>query len=81
MVKKIRLIEEEDSAEELDQKEFQAKMLEYQQSIDWKLWEMLKIMQAWATREGIIKLNEAAPTEDDKEPEYDVKSIIVDEDE
>lgn len=77
MVKKIRLIEEEQSAEELDAKEFQAKILEYIQAIDWKLWEMLKIEQARAEREGLLE-----PAADEKKPAHtapkDFKPVVVD---
>jgi len=78
MVKKIRLIEDETTADDLDQSEYQAKMLEYQQAIDWKLWEMLKIAQAWATQEGLI-----APEADNvavRKTTSKVKPVIVDED-
>ena len=78
MVKKIRLIEEEQTAEELDAKEFQAKILEYMQAIDWKLWEMLKIELARAEREGLLEL-----AVEDKKPARaatkDFKPVIVDE--
>jgi hypothetical protein len=45
MVKKIRVVEEERTEEELSTEEFQAKMLEYMHTMDWKLWEMLKLMR------------------------------------
>jgi hypothetical protein len=48
MVKKIRVIEEEPSIDALDEQAYRKQMLEYQQAIDWKLWEMLKIMQGMA---------------------------------
>jgi hypothetical protein len=77
MVKKIRLIEDEKTADELDQAEYQAKMLEYQQAIDWKLWEMLKISQAWAVREGLIEPEVTDSKRAKSKPA--VKSVIVDE--
>lgn len=80
MVKKIRLIEEEQSSEELDAKEFQAKVLEFMQAMDWKLWEMLKIEQARAAREGLF---EPEPLVEAKRPARgkgaDFKPVIVDE--
>lgn len=79
MVKKIRLIEEEQNDEELDAKEFQAKALEYMQAIDWKLWEMLKIAQRWAEENGYSETPE--PQSNRKATKSDVKPIIVDEDE
>ena len=45
MVKKIRVIEEEPSIDAMDEQAYRKQMLGYQQAIDWKLWEMLKIMQ------------------------------------
>ena len=45
MVKKIRVIEEEPSIDAMDEQAYRKQMLEYQKAIDWKLWEMLKIMQ------------------------------------
>ena len=46
MAKKIRVVEEERTEEELSNEEFQAKMLEYMHTMDWKLWEILKLMRA-----------------------------------
>jgi hypothetical protein len=46
MVKKIRLVNEDPSMETLDEQSYRRQMLEHQQAIDWKLWEMLKIMQS-----------------------------------
>mgnify|MGYP001044623862 CR=1 FL=1 len=45
MVKKIRLIEDEVSDEELDRNDMQSQFMELAKSMDWKLWEMLQIMQ------------------------------------
>ena len=47
MTKKIRLIDEEDqatttSASSVDNE----KLMQFLEAIDWKLWEMLKIMKA-----------------------------------
>lgn len=46
MVKKIRIIEDDPTTDEISDDEFKAKILEYLHAIDWKLWEMLKIQQA-----------------------------------
>lgn len=53
MVKKIRVVEEERSEEELSTEEFQAKMLEYMHTMDWKLWEMLKLMNNHLGKENL----------------------------
>lgn len=79
MVKKIRLIEDETTVEELDSAEFRAKLLEYLQAIDWKLWEMLKIEQKRAERDGLIEPEITEPKRTKKKA--DVKPVIVDEDE
>lgn len=83
MVKKIRLVEDDTTADELDTQEYQAKMLEFQQAIDWKLWEILKISQAFAAREGLIEpeVTEPARTKKKVRGAADVSQIIVDEDE
>ena len=52
-------------------------MLAYQQAIDWKLWELLKIAQAFAEREG-LSLDDPSPSP--TKSTTNVKSIIVDED-
>jgi hypothetical protein len=75
MVKKIRIIEDDSPPEELSTTSYQDKMLAYQQAIDWKLWELLKIAQAFAEREG-LSLDAQSPTKSTT----NVKSIIVDED-
>ena len=78
MVKKIRLIEQESSDEELEIAEFQSKMLEYMRAMDWKLWEMLKIEQARAIREGLVPAEvEGAPLA--REPAKDFKPVVIDE--
>lgn len=79
MVKKIRLIEEEETTEELDAKEFQTKLLDYLQAIDWKLWEMLKIEQAREDRDGFGETEEVKPKPKRKRKPT-IKPIIVDED-
>ena len=72
MVKKIKLVEDEKSFEELDTQEFQRQMLEYMKAMDWKLWELLKIEQARA------EVNEVTNITNVSDPS--VKPIIVDED-
>jgi hypothetical protein len=79
MVKKIRLVEEQPSAEELSAQEFQEKTLEYMKSMDWKLWEMMKVVQKWAEREGLTETDDAVKATPRKKS--NVKPIIVDEDE
>ena len=81
MVKKIRLIEEDTSAEDLDTSEYQAKMLEFQQAIDWKLWELLKIAKAYAERDGLVEPEVTEPARTKASAKIDVKPVIVDEDE
>jgi hypothetical protein len=82
MVKKIRLIEEEPSMEVLDEQAYRRQMLEYQQAIDWKLWEMLKIMQGTATTEDVP--TDTTPSSETNTPQKvgnKGKAVIVDEDE
>lgn len=81
MVKKIKLIEEQPDIDELEEKDYQAKMLEYMQAIDWKLWEMLKLYQAWADREGITenKAVEVPAVSVKPRTKTNIKPIIVDE--
>ena len=45
MVKKIRLVEDEVSDEEMDLGDAQKQFLELAKSMDWKLWEMLQTIQ------------------------------------
>lgn len=45
MVKKIRLIEDEVSDDELDTQDMQKQWMELAKSMDWKLWELLQTMQ------------------------------------
>jgi len=45
MVKKIRLIEDEVSDEQMDANDTQKQFLELAKSMDWKLWELLQTMQ------------------------------------
>jgi hypothetical protein len=45
MVKKIRILDEIDDVTVLSEKEMQEKTYEFAKSMDWKLWEILQIMQ------------------------------------
>lgn len=45
MVKKIRILDEIDDVPVLSEKEMQEKTYEFAKSMDWKLWEILQIMQ------------------------------------
>lgn len=84
MVKKIRLVEDEITDDELDTQEFQTKMLEYQHAMDWKLWEIYGIILKWAAREGFIEPDpepkKEAPKRRKKKAKIKggIKSIIVD---
>lgn len=78
MVKKIRLIEEEASAEELDAIDFQNKVLGFLEAMDWKLWEMLKIEQAREERDGFGVVEEEA-AKPKRKRKSKIKPIIVDE--
>jgi hypothetical protein len=83
MVKKIKYIEQEKSQDELEEEDFRAKLLEYQKSMDWKLWEMHKIAQAWAAREGLIDQAKDVPESSDDTAEYqqiadEIEQIFVD---
>lgn len=80
MVKKIRVIEEEKTDEELDAQEFQARMLEYMQAMDWKLWEMLKVVQKFAEDNGYADPEETPVEVKTKKKSTKIKPVIVDED-
>lgn len=57
--------------EAMDEQAYRSQMLEYQKAIDWKLWEMLKIMQSMsAVDTAPIDIAESSPN---------VKPVIVDE--
>jgi len=89
MVKKIRLIDDNEQNQENTQTEFQTVLLETLKSMDWKLWEILKIEQARAQREGLVdvesndtdNLDEQSSLDDTNLLTTNIKSIIVDEDE
>jgi hypothetical protein len=45
MVKKIRVIDEPKTSEEISDVDFRANMIELAKSADWKLWELLQTIQ------------------------------------
>lgn len=84
MVKKIKKIDDQ-MAPESDETDnslsaFEEKMLEYFAAIDWKLWEMTKIMQKLAEREGLSEPSSNDSLEETERPINNYKSIIIDED-
>ena len=70
MVKKIRLVEDEVSDEELDTNDIQSQLLEIAKSMDWKLWEMLQTIQRVEKNLTIVDTDDA----DDSEEAEDEKS-------
>ena len=66
MVKKIRLVEDEVSDEELDTSDIQSQLLEIAKSMDWKLWEMLQTIQRVEKNLTIVDSEEAEDEEEDK---------------
>lgn len=78
MVKKIKVVEDSINPDELGEQEYKAKVLEYLQAMDWKLWEMLKIAQRWAEENGY---NETPEPQSTRKPDSEITPIIVDEDE
>jgi len=70
MVKKIRLVEDEVSDEELDKNDIQSQLLEIAKSMDWKLWEMLQTIQRVEKNLTIVDTD----NEDDSEEAEDEKS-------
>ena len=68
MVKKIRLVEDEVSDEEMDMTDTTKQIVELAKSMDWKLWEMLQIMQRLEKKLAVID------TQESKEAETNEKS-------
>lgn len=64
MVKKIRLVEDEVSDEELDTNDIQTQLLEIAKSMDWKLWEMLQTIQRVEKNLTIVDDSEEAEDEE-----------------
>lgn len=65
MVKKIRLVEDEVSDEELDTNDIQTQLLEIAKSMDWKLWEMLQTIQRVEKNLTIVDDSEEAEDEEE----------------
>ncbi len=61
MVKKIRLIEDEVSDEQMDSADIQKQFLELAKSMDWKLWELLQTMQR--LERGLTVVDDEEPVE------------------
>jgi hypothetical protein len=81
MAKRIKIIDD-DTEELVDTTEFQHKLLEFMKAIDWKLWELLKIEQARAAKEGLISPEEI-PTNNTGIGPFNtggISQIILDED-
>ena len=55
--------------EAMDEQAYRLQMLEYQKAIDWKLWEMLKIMQTMTDVDGA--------TSDGPKVKVKVRAVIV----
>lgn len=77
MVKKIRVIDEEVDPVELDKKDFEQKLLNYLQAIDWKLWELLKLEQAKAGNTAAQAKPKKTKADVDNE-QQDFKQIRID---
>jgi hypothetical protein len=82
MVKKIRVIEEEPTIETLDDQSYRRQMLDYQKAIDWKLWEMLKIMQSMVVVDVDEDEDNDSMTEEGRprKPEPKGYAVIIDDD-
>ena len=57
MVKKIRVIDEVKSSEDVESNTGTSEILELAKSMDWKLWEMLQIMQRLEKKLGNIAID------------------------
>ena len=72
MVKKIRVVDEVASDDSVEEQEFD--MNELAKSMDWKLWEMLQIMQRMEKRFKNIVVDDV----EDKQEPVDVDPVDVD---
>lgn len=63
MVKKIRLVEDEVSDEEMDQGDVQKQLIELAKSMDWKLWELLQTIQRVEKKLSVVDADESATEE------------------
>ena len=57
MVKKIRVIDEVKSSEDVESDSGTSEIQELAKSMDWKLWEMLQIMQRLEKKLGNIAID------------------------
>ena len=62
MVKKIRLVEDEVSDEEMDLGDAQKQFLELAKSMDWKLWELLQTIQRVEKKLSVIDTEDESGT-------------------
>ena len=63
MVKKIRLVEDEVSDEEMDQGDVQKQLIELAKSMDWKLWELLQTIQRVEKKLSVVDTDGSATEE------------------
>lgn len=63
MVKKIRLVEDEVSDEEMDQGDVQKQLIELAKSMDWKLWELLQTIQRVEKKLSVVDADGSATEE------------------
>lgn len=54
MARKIRLIDEEPTAEAMDAADSNKELMELAKSIDWKLWELLQTMQRLEKKLSVV---------------------------
>lgn len=66
MVKKIRLIEDEVSDEQMDTNDMQRQFMELAKSMDWKLWELLQTMQRLEKNLTLLDSDETKDITDEK---------------
>tara|TARA_Y100001937_G_C7130532_1_gene337101 strand:- start:1078 stop:1347 length:270 start_codon:yes stop_codon:yes gene_type:complete len=76
MVKKIRVVDEVASDDSVEEQEFD--MNELAKSMDWKLWEILQIMQRMEKRFKNIVVDDVETTEDpvDVSPDDALKTVV-----
>jgi hypothetical protein len=54
MVKKIRILEEEEPEEKMTEEEMSQQFFEIAKSMDWKLWELLQTMQRLEKKLSVV---------------------------
>lgn len=76
MVKKIRVVDEVASDDSVEEQEFD--MNELAKSMDWKLWEILQIMQRMEKRFKNVVVDDTETTEDpvDVNPDDALKTVV-----